>query len=232
MAKSAARRRERKMARDYTDLYHLAPTSRRRYESDWLLAAFRSVVHLAKHLAIGRVGFPAQVPWFDVIAFHLVQLKFLLALGADTFLPLVSFPFPRMSHDRDRTEFSKRLAEAMDAMGLKARPNVLMTRFNSCYRGRSISFQSASRWLNGQAFPRPDKLALLAELFRVEPQTLLYGEKKRMGVREQRMFWPDRVTPRDQVLFEDFLALPAKQRDVVRNLIDSLTETAKKQKPD
>jgi len=68
----------------------------------------------------------------------------------------------------DPAEFSKRLAEAMRAMGLEARPKVLMTRFNSRYRGRSVSFQSASRWLRGEAVPKPDKLELLAELFRVE----------------------------------------------------------------
>lgn len=132
----------------------------------------------------------------------------------------------------DLAGFSKRLAEAMRAMGLDPRPKVLWARFNSHYRGRSVSFQTASRWLSGRAFPRPDKLALLAELFRAEPQTLLYGEKKRLGVREQRMFWPDRVSPRDQALFEDFLALPAKQRDVVRNLVESLTDAARKQKAD
>lgn len=46
------------------------------------------------------------------------------------------------------------------------------------------------------------------------------------------MMWPDRVSPRDQALFEDFLALPAKQRDVVRNLVESLSEASRKQKSD
>lgn len=126
----------------------------------------------------------------------------------------------------DPAEFSKRLAEAMRNMGLEARPKVLWARFNSRYRGRSVSFQSVSRWLGGQSVPRPDKLELLADLFRVDAQTLLYGSKRRTGVRESRMAWPDRVTPRDQALFEEFLALPAKQRETVRSLIESLTETA------
>ena len=126
----------------------------------------------------------------------------------------------------DPAEFSKRLAEAMRTMGLEARPKVLMTRFNSRYRGRSISFQSASRWLKGQAVPRPDKLELVADLFRVGAEVLLYGTKKRGGVRESHMAWPDRVTPRDQTLFEEFLALPAKQRETVRSLIESLAESA------
>src|SRR5262249_12389685 len=118
----------------------------------------------------------------------------------------------------DRAEFSKRLAEAMRAMGLEPRPEVLMQRFNSRHPGRSVSFQSASRWLRGEAVPKADKLELLAELFRIEVQTLLYGTRRRIGVREPRMTWPDRVSPRDQALFEDFLALPTKHREVVRSL--------------
>jgi len=130
----------------------------------------------------------------------------------------------------DPREFSKRLAEAMRAMGLEARPKVLMTRFNSRYRGRSVSFQSASRWLKGKAVPRPDKLELLADLFRVDAQVLLYGVKKRTGVREPHAAWPDRVTPRDQALFEDYLALPPKQRELVRNFVETLTDVSRKPK--
>jgi transcriptional regulator with XRE-family HTH domain len=124
-----------------------------------------------------------------------------------------------------RAEFSKRLADAMRAMRWEPRAHVLLARFNSRYRGRSVAFLTVSRWLNGDAIPRRDKLDVLSEILRVEPQFLLYGEKAR-HVREPRMVWPDRVAPRDQALFEDFLALPAKQRDVVRNLVEALAESA------
>lgn len=120
----------------------------------------------------------------------------------------------------------------MRAMGLEARPNVLMTRFNSRYRGRSVSFQSASRWLKGEAVPRPDKLELLADLFRVDAQVLLYGAKRRAGVREPHTVWPDRATPRDQAMFEDFLSLPTKQRELVRNFVEMLTDASRKSKAD
>lgn len=128
-------------------------------------------------------------------------------------------------------EFTKRLAEAMRAMGWEARPSILLKKFNTRYRGRSPSFATVARWLRGEGVPRWDKLVVLAEMLRVEPQFLLQGEKD-LKVREQRMFWPDRVSPRDQALFEDFLALPAKQRDAVRSLVESLTDSARKQKPD
>jgi hypothetical protein len=42
-------------------------------------------------LAVRGVGFPALVPGLDVIAFHFIQLKLLLALDADSLLPLERF---------------------------------------------------------------------------------------------------------------------------------------------
>ena len=56
-----------------------------------LLPRFPSIVVLAQHLAVGRVGFSPLVPGLDVIAFHFVQLEFLLALYADSLLPLIRF---------------------------------------------------------------------------------------------------------------------------------------------
>lgn len=123
----------------------------------------------------------------------------------------------------ERAEFSKRLAAAMRAMNYEARPSVLHAKFNSRYRGASVSFQTASRWLSGQSFPEQDKLVVLAQLFRVDPQTLRFGGKGHLQVNDQRFMWPERVSPRDQALFEDFLLLPAKQREAVRALIESLT---------
>lgn len=120
-----------------------------------------------------------------------------------------------------RSEFSKRLADAMRAMDWEPRPHVLLARFNSRYRGRSVSFATVSRWLTGAGIPRRDKLDVLAHILRVKQEFLLYGERNSQ-VREQHLLWPERVSLRDQALFEDFLALPAKQREAVRELIDAL----------
>jgi len=128
-----------------------------------------------------------------------------------------------------RAEFSKRLADAMRAMGWEPRAHLLLARFNSRYRGRSVAFLTVSRWLNGDAIPRRDKLDVLSEILRVEPQFLLYGEKARQ-VRDQRLLWPDRVIPRDQALFEDYLGLPPKQRELVRNFVETLTDVSRKPK--
>ncbi|MCL2298223.1 MAG: helix-turn-helix domain-containing protein [Proteobacteria bacterium] len=130
----------------------------------------------------------------------------------------------------EHAEFSKRLAAAMRAMGYEARPSILYKRFNSRYRGESVSFQTASRWLNGKSLPEQERLVVLAELFRIDPQTLRYGGKDQAHKNAPPFMWPDQVTPRYQALFEDFLALPEKQREIVGNLIASLTELAHKQK--
>jgi transcriptional regulator with XRE-family HTH domain len=130
----------------------------------------------------------------------------------------------------DRSEFAKRLAAAMRALGLEARPSVLHARFNSRYHGSSVSFQTASRWLRGKAIPEQDKLVVLAQVFRTDPQTLRFGGKGHLDVREPRVVWPDRVGLRDQALFEDILALSAKQRELLRNLVEVFSEEARKRK--
>src|ERR1700722_298803 len=53
---------------------------------------FSSIVVFAQHLAVRGYGLSALVPRLDVVAFHLIQLKLLLALHADSLLPLISFP--------------------------------------------------------------------------------------------------------------------------------------------
>ncbi|NWP70548.1 helix-turn-helix domain-containing protein, partial [Escherichia coli] len=73
-------------------------------------------------------------------------------------------------------EFAQRLRQAIEAAGLEPRPSVLLNLFNSSYWGRPISFQAVARWLNGEAVPEQDKLVLLAELLRIEPEVLRFGD--------------------------------------------------------
>lgn len=121
----------------------------------------------------------------------------------------------------------------MRAVGLEPRPSVLFTKFNTNYSGRSISFQTASRWLNGEGIPKHDKLIVLARMFRVEPQSLIYGDKPQFRVREPRGGWPSHLSGRDVLLFEEILVLPAKQRELIRNLVETLTESStRRQKSD
>ena len=125
----------------------------------------------------------------------------------------------------ERQEFSRRLAEAMHTAGYEPRPAVLFRLFNAHYRGRSVTFQSASRWLGGRSIPEQDKLQVLAAVLGVEPHVLRFGTGKRR-VAETRATWPSAVSARERQVIESFLALPAKQRELVGELVRALAKRA------
>lgn len=128
----------------------------------------------------------------------------------------------------EKTEFAQRLRDAMLAAGYPDRPAVLEREFNSRYWGRSVTFQAVSRWLRGEAIPSQDKLQVLADWLRVEPQALRFGERAAMAVREQRGRWEDPEFYPEREAIEAFLALPAAQRKVVRDVIMTFAQTAER----
>lgn len=123
----------------------------------------------------------------------------------------------------ERHEFSLRLNEAMVVAGYEARPAVLFRLFNARYPGRSVSFQTASRWLGGQSMPGQDKLQVLADLFGIEPHVLRFGERSRRQVSETQAVWPSGLGARDRQMVEAFLALPPKRRELVAELVTALS---------
>jgi hypothetical protein len=125
----------------------------------------------------------------------------------------------------ERQAFSRRLADAMRRSGYEPRPNALMRVFNSRYPGTSVREMTASRWLGGKAIPNQDKLQVLAELFGIEPQELRFGKSSKGRVAEARGAWPPSIGPRERQVITAFLALPAKRRDLVSDLVDVLSET-------
>ncbi|MHC6217224.1 helix-turn-helix domain-containing protein [Stenotrophomonas acidaminiphila] len=125
----------------------------------------------------------------------------------------------------ERFEFSRRLGQAMSAAGYEPRPAVLFRLFNARYTGRSVSFQSASRWLSGRSIPEQDKLQVLAELFGVAPQTLRFGEPARVA--EARGEW-NAVGARERAVIDTFLALPPRQRELVGELVKALAQNGKR----
>lgn len=125
----------------------------------------------------------------------------------------------------ERFEFSRRLGQAMSAAGYEPRPAILFRLFNARYTGRSVSFQSASRWLSGRSIPEQDKLQVLAELFGVAPQTLRFGEPARVA--EARGEW-NAVGARERAVIDTFLALPPRQRELVGELVKVLAQNGKR----
>jgi hypothetical protein len=122
----------------------------------------------------------------------------------------------------ERLQFSSRLAEAMRTAGYEPRPAVLFRLFNTRYPGRSVTFQSASRWLGGRSIPEQDKLQVLADLFGIAPHVLRYGNGR--SVAEPRMAWLPQAGAHEREVIEVYLALPLRQRELVGELVQLLAK--------
>ena len=118
-----------------------------------------------------------------------------------------------------KLEFAERLQAAMRAAGLEPRPAVLLNLFNANYWGRSGTFQAVSRWLRGESIPGQDKLIVLAEVLKVEPEVLRFGEAVRQSVQKHRQRWGEGVGYLERETFDAFLQLPAPQRKLIREVI-------------
>jgi transcriptional regulator with XRE-family HTH domain len=119
----------------------------------------------------------------------------------------------------EKTEFAERLKQAMVAEGYEPRPAVLERGFNQRYRGRSVSFQAVRRWLIGESLPEQDKLLVLAEWLKVEPQALRFGAGAVQRVAEARTRFEEAMNFEDREVFEAFLNLPAPQKKIVCEVI-------------
>lgn len=91
--------------------------------------------------------------------------------------------------------------------------------FNTHYWGRSVTFQAVSRWLRGEAIPEHDKLITLAEVLKIEPEVLRFGDGVRQAVQQHRKRWDEGVGYLERETFDAFLKLPAPQRKVIREVI-------------
>lgn len=118
-----------------------------------------------------------------------------------------------------KLEFSERLQAAMRAAGLEPRPAVLLDLFNTHYWGRSVTFQAVSRWLRGESIPGQDKLITLAEVLKIEPEVLRFGEAVRKSVQAHRQRWDEGVGYLERETFDAFLQLPPPQRKLIREVI-------------
>ena len=118
-----------------------------------------------------------------------------------------------------KLEFAQRLKDAMGSAGLQPRASVLLNQFNTNYWGRSVTFQAVSRWLRGEAIPAHDKLLVLADILKVEPEVLRYGEAVKKSVQQKQKRWDEGVGYLERETFDAFLKLPAPQRKIIREVI-------------
>ncbi len=119
----------------------------------------------------------------------------------------------------EKVEFAKRLCDAMTQAGYSLRPVVLEREFNTRYWGRSVTMQAVRRWLRGEAIPSQEKLQVLADWLKVEPQVLRYGEAVRNSIQQQKQRWDEGVGYLERETFDAFLKLPAPQRKLIREVI-------------
>ncbi|MDO9402972.1 MAG: XRE family transcriptional regulator [Polaromonas sp.] len=119
----------------------------------------------------------------------------------------------------EKMQFAARLRQAMTDAGYALRPVVLEREFNTRYWGRSVTLQAVRRWLRGEAIPSQEKLQVLADWLKVEPQVLRFGEAVRHSVQEHRKRWDEGIGYVEREVFDAFLKLPAPQRKIVREVI-------------
>lgn len=119
----------------------------------------------------------------------------------------------------EKVEFSNRLRARMVEAGYQARPSVVEREFNLRWHGRSISTQAAWSWLNSKSIPAQDKIQVLAEWLKVEPEVLRFGEAVRLSIQKHRMRFDEGVGYLVRETFDAFLKLPAPQRKIIRDVI-------------
>lgn len=126
--------------------------------------------------------------------------------------------------EKSSEKFAKRLRAAMQASGYEAKPSVLEREFNLRYLGRPMTLHGVRRWLLGESLPKQDKVEVLAEWLRIPPQQLRYGAEIEQRIQQQKTRWEEGVGHQEREVFEAFLALPAPQKKIVREVIQTFAK--------
>ncbi len=121
-------------------------------------------------------------------------------------------------------KFAERLRAAIEKAGYRAEAAVLEREFNQRYYGKGVTLHGVNKWLKGQAIPRLDKIEALAKWLRIPPEELTFGLEIRQQIKEDRARWDDGIGFQEREVFEAFLALPAPQRKVVREVIQAFAK--------
>src|SRR5262245_18133742 len=125
--------------------------------------------------------------------------------------------------EHEKAAFAARLRAVLEAAGIEASAAVVEKRFNSRYRGASVTVQAISSWLSGRYIPKQDKLRILGELTGVDPHVLQYGNAKGR-VADARPDYSANAGARERRIIDAFLALPARRRELVGELVAALHE--------
>jgi len=122
----------------------------------------------------------------------------------------------------EKADFGTRLCKALEEQGVPLRPSVLEREFNRRYWGRPVTLQAVRRWMRGEAIPAQDKLQVLAEWLKVEPQMLRFGEGAAHAVQSAQLRW-EMLNYSERETLDAFLRLPPEQRKVVQQVIQAFS---------
>lgn len=118
-----------------------------------------------------------------------------------------------------KKEFAKRLREAMIQAGYEPKPAVLEREFNLRCWGRPVTLHGVRRWLLGETFPTADKMLVLAEWLKIDPQQLRHGDETSKRMREKQTRMEQAINHQEREIFEAFLSLPSPQKKIIREVI-------------
>lgn len=133
----------------------------------------------------------------------------------------------RPAMENDKAKFARRLHDAMLAAGYEPKPAVLEREFNLRYFGKPMTLQGVRRWLQGETMPSHDKLRTLADWLNIPPQELSFGAELTGKIEQRRREWEVSISFQEREIFEAFLALPAPQKRVVREVILAFARLAR-----
>lgn len=126
-------------------------------------------------------------------------------------------PAWRRMMSNEQFAFGARLRAALQHARVVESPSHL-ARLLARFGGEPVSPQAVSSWLRGRAMPRQANLKALAKMLALDPQQLQFGEQVHGAARPGRAAL--RLHPDDRLALEAFLGLSARQRRLVRELID------------
>ncbi|WP_313101569.1 transcriptional regulator [Stutzerimonas nitrititolerans] len=96
--------------------------------------------------------------------------------------------------------------------------------------GQAFPFTSVS-FLSAAIYRSQDKLQVIAQWLKVEPQALRFGDQAVSAIREQRAKWQDPGFYQEREAIDAFLALPVEQRKVVREVIMAFARAGEVDEP-
>lgn len=124
------------------------------------------------------------------------------------------------SRQREREEFSRRLAQALAGAGLDERsPTFVAKEFNRRFAGLPVTVHAARKWLLGEAIPSQDKVQALAAWLGVRPEWLRYGETDTANAYAAK---EPGLTESDLDVIRQFRRLNTGHRQAVREMMLSL----------